>query len=144
MLVPSIFGESLLDDFFDYPEKSFSFRTSNANGLMKTDIKENEKAFEVSIALPGVKKDDIEIELKDEYLTISATSNMKKDEDDKKSNYIRRERYYGSCSRSFYVGDAVTENDIKASYEDGILTLDIPKVEKKPEPEVKKLIPIMG
>ena len=144
MLVPSIFGESLLDDFFDYPEKSFSFRTSNANGLMKTDIKENENAFEVSIALPGVKKDDIEIELKDEYLTISATSNMKKDEKDKKSNYIRRERYYGSCSRSFYVGDAVTENDIKASYEDGILTLDIPKVEKKPEPEVKKLIPIMG
>jgi HSP20 family molecular chaperone IbpA len=144
MLVPSIFGESLLDDFFDYPEKSFSFRTSNANGLMKTDIKENENAFEVSIALPGVKKDDIEIELKDEYLTISATSNMKKDEDDKKSNYIRRERYYGSCSRSFYVGDAVTENDIKASYEDGILTLDIPKVEKKPEPEVKKLIPIKG
>lgn len=144
MLVPSIFGESLLDDFFDYPEKSFSFRTSNANGLMKTDIKENENAFEVSIALPGVKKDDIEIELKDEYLTVSATSNMKKDEEDKKSNYIRRERYYGSCSRSFYVGDAVTENDIKASYEDGILTLDIPKVEKKPEPEVKKLIPIMG
>ena len=144
MLVPSIFGESLLDDFFDYPEKSFSFRTSNANGLMKTDIKENESAFEVSIALPGVKKDDIEIELKDEYLTISATSNLKKDEEDKKSNYNRRERYYGSCSRSFYVGDAVTENDIKASYEDGILTLDIPKVEKKPEPEVKKLIPIMG
>ena len=144
MLVPSIFGESLLDDFFDYPEKSFSFRTSNANGLMKTDIKENENAFEVSIALPGVKKDDIEIELKDEYLTISATSNLKKDEEGKKSNYIRRERYYGSCSRSFYVGDAVTENDIKASYEDGILTLDIPKVEKKPEPEVKKLIPIMG
>ena len=142
MLVPSIFGESLLDDFFDYPEKSFSFRTSNANGLMKTDIKENENAFEVSIALPGVKKDDIEIELKDEYLTITATSNMKKDDEDKKSNYIRRERYYGSCSRSFYVGDAVTENDIKASYEDGILTLDIPKVEKKPEPEVKKLIPI--
>jgi HSP20 family molecular chaperone IbpA len=144
MLVPSIFGESLLDDFFDYPEKSFSFRTSNANGLMKTDIKENEHGFEVSIALPGVKKDDIEIELKDEYLTISATSNMKNDKEDKKSNYIRRERYYGSCSRSFYVGDAVTENDIKASYEDGILTLDIPKVEKKPEPEVKKLIPIMG
>ena len=144
MLVPSIFGESLLDDFFDYPEKSFSFRTSNANGLMKTDIKENENAFEVSIALPGVKKDDIEIELKDEYLTITATSNMKKDDEDKKSNYIRRERYYGSCSRSFYVGDAVTENDIKASYEDGILTLDIPKVEKKPEPEVKKLIPIKG
>ena len=144
MLVPSIFGESLLDDFFDYPEKSFSFRTSNANGLMKTDIKENENAFEVSIALPGVKKDDIEIELKDEYLTITATSNMKKDDEDKKSNYIRRERYYGSCRRSFYVGDAVTENDIKASYEDGILTLDIPKVEKKPEPEVKKLIPIKG
>ena len=144
MLVPSVFGESLLDDFFDYPQKSFSFRTSNANGLMKTDIKENEKAFEISIALPGVKKDDIEIELKDEYLTISATTNQKKDEGDEKSNYIRRERYYGSCSRSFYVGDAVTENDIKASYEDGILTLDIPKIEKKPEPEVKKLIPIMG
>ncbi len=144
MLVPSVFGESLLDDFFDYPQKSFSFRTSNANGLMKTDIKESEKAFEVSIALPGVKKDDIEIELKDEYLTISATTSENKDEKDKKSNYIRRERYFGSCSRSFYVGDAVTEHDIKASYEDGVLTLDIPKVEKKPEPEVKKLIPIMG
>lgn len=144
MLVPSIFGESLLDDFFDYPEKSFSFRTSNANGLMKTDIKEDANAFEVSIALPGVKKDDIEVELKDGYLNVSATAVQKKDEGDEKSNYIRRKRYYGSASRSFYVGESVTENDIKASYEDGILTLDIPKIEKLPEAEEKKLIPIMG
>ena len=144
MLVPSIFGESLLDDFFDYPEKSFSFRTSNANGLMKTDIKESEKAFEVSIALPGVKKEDIEVELKDGYLSVSATTSQKKDEGDEKSNYIRRERYYGTASRSFYVGEAVTEHDIKASYEDGILTLDVPKIEKLPEADEKKLIPIMG
>ena len=144
MLVPSVFGESLLDDFFDYPEKSFSFRTSNANGLMKTDIKENEKAFEVSIALPGVKKEDIEVELKDGYLNVSASTTSKKDEGDEKSNYIRRERYYGTASRSFYVGDVVTQNDIKASYEDGILTLEVPKIEKLPEPEEKHLIPIMG
>lgn len=144
MLVPSIFGESLLDEFFDYPERSFSFRTSNANGLMKTDIKEDEKAFEVSIALPGVKKEDIEVELKDGYLNVSATTASNKEEGDEKSNYIRRERYFGTASRSFYVGDTVTDSDIKASYENGILTLDIPKIEELPKAEEKVLIPIMG
>lgn len=142
MLMPSIFGESLIDDFFDYPERSFSFRTSNANGLMKTDIKEKKDGFELSIALPGVDKDKIQAELKDGYLNVSAVSTQSKEEQDEETHYLRRERYYGSASRSFYVGDAVTQDDIKAKYENGILTIDIPKIEKKPEVEEKKFIQI--
>ena len=144
MLMPSIFGESLIDDFFDYPERSFSFRTSNANGLMKTDIKEKKDAFELTIAIPGVDKDQIQVELKDGYLNVTATSTQSNGEGEEDSNYIRRERYYGSASRSFYVGEDVRDEDISAKYVNGILTLDIAKVEKKPEPEVKKFIPIAG
>ena len=142
MLMPSIFGENLLDDFFDFPFGSNC--TATDSSLMKTDIKEMENGYEVTMNLPGVKKEDVNAELKDGYLTISASSNSNKDEKDEEGRYIRRERYSGSCSRSFYVGDAVTEADIKAKFENGTLTMMIPKKEVQPAVENKKYIAIEG
>ena len=146
MLMPSILSNDFMDDFFGVPRVTGFGRNfdNDFSRMMTTDVKETENGYQVDMNLPGFSKEDIKAELKDGYLTIKAETNQNNDSQDDDGNYIRRERYTGSCSRSFYVGDAVTENDIKASYEDGILTLDIPKVEKKPEPEVKKLIPIMG
>ena len=151
MLMPSIFGENLFDDFFnDFPfyndrdmkkaeRKLYGHRAKN---LMKTDIKETDNGYEVTMNLPGVKKEDVKAELKDGYLTIQASSNTSKDEKDNDGRYIRRERYAGTCSRSFYVGDAVTPEDIKAKFENGTLTLDIPKKDAKPAVEQKKYISI--
>ena len=147
MLMPSIFGENLLDDFFDfdYPRRAVRTPSSSATGLMKTDIKEKDGSFELAVNLPGVKKEDIQAELKDGYLTISATHGSSNDEKDEEGHYIRRERYFGSASRSFYVGEDVTQDDIKARYEDGVLSVEIPKVDpKKPEPEERKYIAIEG
>ena len=142
MLMPSIFGENLLDDFFDFPFGSNY--TATDSSLMKTDIKEMENGYEVTMNLPGVKKEDVTAELKDGCPTISASSNSNKDEKDEEGRYIRRERYSGSCSRSFYVGDAVTEADIKAKFENGTLTMMIPKKEVQPAVENKKYIAIEG
>lgn len=111
---------------------------------MKTDIKDTDQGYEITMNLPGVKKEDVKAELKDGYLTISATSNSNKDEKDNNGRYIRRERYSGSCSRSFYVGDQITEADIKARFENGTLTMQIPKKEEKPAVEDKKYIAIEG
>ena len=110
---------------------------------MKTDVRETENQYELSVDLPGFKKDEIQVELENGYLTISASKGLNKDEKDKKGQYIRQERYAGSMQRSFYVGDAVTQEDIKAKYEDGILRLSIPKKEA-PEVETKKSIAIEG
>ena len=142
MLMPSIFGESLLDDFFDFPFEN-SYRSGRSQ-LMRTDIKETDQGYEVTMNLPGVKKEDVKAELKDGYLTISASSNNSRDEKDDNGRYIRRERYSGSCSRSFYVGDQVTEADIKAKFENGTLTMMIPKKEVQPAVEDKKYIAIEG
>ncbi|MBT9776089.1 Hsp20 family protein [Clostridium sp. MCC353] len=141
MLMPSIFGERLFDDFMDFPFNSYG---TSKNSMMKTDIKDLEGSYELAIDLPGFKKDDITAELKDGYLTINASSNTSKDEKDSNGRYIRRERYSGSCSRSFYVGEAVTKEDIKARFEDGILKLTVPKMENKPAVEEKKYIAIEG
>ncbi|MDO5406615.1 MAG: Hsp20/alpha crystallin family protein [Eubacteriales bacterium] len=141
MLMPSIFGENLFDNFFDYPFRS---QAADTSGLMKTDIKDTDNGYEITMNLPGVKKEDVKAELKDGYMTISAVSNSSKDEKDEKGQYIRRERYSGSCSRSFYVGDGVTEADIKAKFEDGTLKLLVPKKEEKPAVENKKYIAIEG
>ena len=111
---------------------------------MRTDIKDTDGGYEVTMNLPGVKKEDVKAELKDGYLTISASSNNSRDEKDDNGRYIRRERYSGSCSRSFYVGDEVTEADIKAKFENGTLTMMIPKKEAKPAVENKKYIAIEG
>ncbi len=147
MLMPSIFGENLFDDFFDdfrYPRKPARPVKNPEVNIMKTDIKENEKGYDLAIELPGYKKDDMKLELKDGYLTISAEINQDNDEKDEGGNYIRRERYYGRSSRSFYVGEALTEEDIKAKYEDGILKINVPKKEVKPVVDEAKYISIEG
>ena len=137
-MLPSIFNDNLFDDFFDFSAPAYS-----GSELMNTDIKETEKGYELAISLPGVKKEDIKAEVKDGYLMITAAANSKTDEKDKTGKYIRRERYSGSMSRSFYVGDGVSQEDIKAKYENGILRLSVPKKEAKPV-ETKKTIAIEG
>ena len=146
MLMPSIFGENLFNDDwmdFSFPDVDKELYGKHAKNMMKTDVKETEKGYEVAVDLPGFKKDEIQLELNDGYLTISAEKGLDKEEKDKKDKYIRRERYAGSMSRTFYVGESVTENDIHAKYENGILTLDVPKEEAKKVPE-KRYISIEG
>lgn len=136
MFMNSLFGESLFDEFFndfDRPMNALIARPTK-QAVMRTDVKEKDEEFELNIDLPGYKKEDVKAELKDGYLTVSAISKSENEEkeDDK---YLRRERFYGSCSRSFYVGDSVGQNDIKAKFEDGILKLTVPKKEPEiPEP----------
>ena len=148
--MPSIFGENLFDDdWMDFPfEREFWGRqnpayTKNAKNLMKTDIREHDAGYELDIDLPGFKKDEIKAELENGYLTISATKGTSNDEQDKKGKYIRRERYAGTMQRSFYVGEDVTQEDIKAKFEDGILKLSIPKKDAQAV-ETKKTIAIEG
>ena len=132
MLMPSIFGENLFNDDwmdFGFPEVDKALYGKHAGHVMKTDVKETDAGYEVDIDLPGFKKDEISAKLDDGYLTISASKGLDKDEKNKEGKYIRKERYAGAMSRSFYVGGAVTEEDIKAKYEDGILRLSIPKKE---------------
>ena len=148
MLMPSIFGENLFDDdWFDF-DRDFWGRKNplygkNAKNIMKTDIREHDTGYELDVDLPGFKKDEISLELENGYLTVSAAKGLDKDEQDKKGKYIRKERYAGAMQRSFYVGDAVTEEDVKAKFEDGILKLSIPKKDAK-EVETKKTIAIEG
>lgn len=137
--MPSIFGENLFDDFMDFP-----FGGKKINTMMKTDIRDTDSSYELDIDMPGFKKEDIKAQLKDGYLTISASTSANNDEQDKDGRYIRRERYAGSCSRSFYVGEGVKEEDIRAKFENGILKLSIPKVENKPQVEEQKYIAIEG
>ncbi len=159
MLTPSIFGESLFDDWMDdFPfgrdfEKEFEksmFPAKNplygkhAKNLMKTDVRETDDAYEVDIDLPGFKKDEVTAELKDGYITIAASKGLDKDEKDKKTGkYIRKERYAGSMSRSFYVGEDVTQDEISAKFENGILQLKVPKKANKAV-EGKNYIAIEG
>ena len=149
MMLPTIFGENLFDDFMDdaFERNFFGGRNplygKHSKNLMKTDVKETETGYELDIDLPGFKKDEIIAHLEDGYLTVSAAKGVDKDEKDNEGRYIRRERYSGSMTRSFYVGNAVTEEDIKAKYEDGILSLSIPKKDPKAV-EAKKYIAIEG
>ena len=149
MLRPSIFNDNLFDDFFEFP--FFDDRAEkklyghHANNLMKTDIKEHQDGYELEIDLPGFHKDEIQAELKDGYLTISAAKQLNQDEKEKETGkYIRRERYTGSCQRSFYVGEDITEADIKAEFKHGILRLFVPKKEKTPEVEQRRFVSIEG
>ena len=149
MYMPSIFGESLFDNMFPFDEKFFTEKKDplygkNVSRLMKTDVRETEKTYELDIDLPGFKKDEIQMELKDGVLTVSAAKGLDKDEEDKKGNYIRRERYAGSMSRSFYVGKHVTVEDVHPKYESGILSFSVPKAEAKPVEEKKHYISIEG
>ena len=148
MLVPSIFGESLFDDFMDFPfEREFFRRTpvygKTEKNIMKTDVKETDNAYELDIDLPGFKKEEVTAKLENGYLTISATKGANNDEQNKEGKYIRRERYTGTMSRSFYVGEDVQQEDIHAKFEDGILKLTVPKEDPK-KVEEKKDISIEG
>ena len=150
MMMPSIFGENLFDDFMNdfsfptFPNVDKELYGKHAKNLMKTDVKETENAYEIDIDLPGFKKDEIQMELKDGVLTVSAAKGLDKDEEDKKGNYIRKERYAGSMSRSFYVGENVEQEDVKAEFKHGILKLFVPKKEAKPAVEENKYIAIEG
>ena len=154
MLMPSIFGEDMFDEFmrgFPFFDNSAENNVEkklyghNAKNVMKTDIKELEGGYELEIDLPGFTKEEVTAELKDGYLTISAAKGLDKDEQEKETGkYIRRERYAGACQRSFYVGEDVTEQDIKAKFEDGTLKMLVPKAENRPAVEDKKYIPIEG
>ena len=149
MLMPSIFRENLFDDWFDFPELRDLDKTErrlygrHADRLMKTDVHEQDDHYEVDIDLPGFKKDEITLELTDGNLTVSAAKGLDKDEKDQKGRVIRQERYAGAMQRSFYVGENLTEQDIKAAFHDGVLNLVIPKKEAPQVPE-KKTIMIEG
>ena len=146
MLMPSIFGENLFNDDwmdFGFPEVDKALYGKHASHEMKTDVKETDSDYEVDIDLPGFKKDEINVQLDNGYLSISAAKGLDKEEKNKEGKYIRKERYAGAMSRSFYVGDALTQEDIKAKYESGILRLSIPKKEAK-QVETTKRIAIEG
>ena len=146
MLMPSIFGENLFNDDwmnFGFPEVEKALYGKHASHEMKTDVRETDSGYEVDIDLPGFKKDEINIQLDNGYLSISAAKGLDKDEQDKEGKYIRKERYAGSMSRSFYVGNAITQDDIKAKYESGILRLSGPKKAAE-EIESAKRIAIEG
>ena len=152
MLMPSIFGKDMFGDFFTDPwfdEKEFKDMQKKlyghrAKNVMSTDVKEVENGYELEMDLPGFKKDEIKASVENGYLTISAARGLDEDEKDKKSGkYIRRERYAGACERSFYVGEGISQDDIKASFQHGILKLFIPKEPEK-SVEEKKYVAIEG
>ena len=138
-MLPSIFGENLFDDslsdFFDFgrmmPQVSSELYGKHARNLMKTDVRELDGSYELDVDLPGFKKDEVTVDLQDGYLTISAAKALDKDESDQKGKFLRQERCSGSMSRSFYVGDGISEDDIHGKFENGILQLSIPKKEAK-------------
>ena len=140
-MLPSIFGENLFDEFIDDPFERDVFGARNplygkhAKNLMKTDVRETENSYELDVDLPGFKKDEVNVDLKDGYLSISAAKGVDKDQQDKAGKYIRQERYAGACSRSFFVGEAVKPEEVSAKYEDGILKLSVPKAGEKALPK---------
>ena len=140
-MLPSIFGENLFDDFFSdpfgmmIPQGRDPLYGKHAKNLMKTDVRELDGSYELDVDLPGFKKDEVTVDLQDGYLTISAAKALDKDESDQKGKFLRQERYSGSMSRSFYVGDGVEATDISAKYEDGILKISVPKAAQKELPK---------
>ena len=150
-MLPSVFGENLFDDslsdFFGFgrmmPQVGSELYGKHVKNLMKTDVRELDGSYELDVDLPGFKKDEVTLELKDGVLTIQAVKGLDKDETDKKGKYIRQERYAGACSRSFYVGDAVKKEDIHAKFEDGVLHVELPAPQQtKALPENPNLIEI--
>ncbi len=137
MLMPSIFTGDLFDDFFE-PR----YYARNNTNLMKTDVRETEQGYELYVDLPGVKKDELKAELKNGYLTVSATTNQNNDQKDENGKYIRRERYSGTFSRNFYVGENITQDEIKAKFENGTLILNVPKKEQSQVSDERKYISI--
>ena len=148
MLYPSIFNENLFDDLMDFHFPEFrdfenidkKLYGRHAAHVMKTDVHEHEACYEVDIDLPGFKKEEITLNLENGYLVIGAAKGLDKDEKTKKGRLIRQERYAGAMQRSFYVGEHITEEDIKAKFEDGVLKLTVPKREAPKVPEKKTIL----
>ena len=144
-MLPSIFGENLFDDFFSDPFGTRFMQGrdplfgKHGKALMRTDVRETEDSYELDVDLPGFKKDEIDLDLQDGYLTIRAAKGLDKDEQDKRGKYIRQERYAGALSRSFYVGEAVEPDQVTAKFEDGILRLTVPKTAKKELPKTSTI-----
>lgn len=149
MMMPSVLGENLFDYFMEdfgfsvFPDVEKALYGKHTKNMMKTDVKETDAGYEIDIDLPGFKKEEIKMQLDNGYLTVSAEKGLDKEEKNEEGRYVRRERYAGSMSRSFYVGGNVAENDIHPRYENGILTFRIPKEDKKALEE-KKYITIEG
>ena len=139
MFVPTLYHDNIFDDFdnffglMDMPQRRDPLFGKRADRLMRTDVRETETGYELDIDLPGFKKEEISATLKDGYLTISASKGLEHEEKNDKGHYLRRERMSGSCSRSYYVGDGITEKDVQAKFENGILQVSIPKKEVKEE-----------
>lgn len=129
-MLPTIFGENIFDNLMNTFDRDF-FSHWDSSKLMRTDVKENDDSYELKVNLPGLKKEDVRIELNQDYLTISAKAQNANDEKDNSGKYVRRERYYGSYQRQFYLGEGVKQEDIHASMADGVLTLTIPKVDQQ-------------
>lgn len=146
MLAPSIFGENLFDDWFDFPSFAGLGRVENklygdrAGRLMKTDVHEKDGQYDMDIDLPGFKKEDIKVELHDGYLQVSAVKGLNEEEKDEKGKFIRQERYSGSMQRSFYVGDSIKQEEVKAKFEQGVLKLSFPKEGEKKLPEKQPIM----
>ena len=146
MLAPSIFGENLFDDWFDFPGFRGLGRVENklygdrAGRLMKTDVHEKDGQYDMDIDLPGFKKEEIKVELHDGYLQVSAVKGLNEEEKDEKGKLIRQERYSGSMQRSFYVGDSIKQEDVKAKFEQGVLKLSFPKEGEKKLPEKQPIM----
>ena len=144
-MLPSIFGESLFDDWMGFPFRGLESDVDHklygrhAGKVMKTDLKEHEDGYELLVDLPGFKKDQIELQLQNGYLTICATKGVEEEDKDKKGRLVHQERYTGSMTRSFYIGENVSEEDVKASFEDGVLRLDFPKEKPMSLPEKKTI-----
>ena len=139
-MLPVLFGENLFDELFDDAFRPMwdmdrALYGKHARAVMKTDVRETDSGYELDIDLPGFKKDEVKLDLKDGYLTISAAKGLDRDEKDKQGRYIRQERYAGQCSRSFYVGDSIQPADVHAKFEDGILKLTLPKAAQEKLPE---------
>ncbi len=144
--LPTVFGENLMDVFNDFSQSLLRgwdnpehvLYGKNASRMMKTDVKETETGYELDVDLPGFNKEEIKLELENGYLTISAGKSLENKEEEK-GKVLRQERYTGTMSRSFYVGDHLTEEDIKAKYENGVLSLSVPKKEAQKVPEKKTI-----
>ena len=145
-MLPSIFGENLFDDWFrfpampSFPDVDKVLYGKHAAREMKTDVREHDDFYEIDMDLPGFKKDQIKLELEHGYLTVSAAKGLDKDETDKQGTVIRQERYAGAMQRSFFVGETLTEEDIKAKFENGVLSLTVPKAETKKLPEKRVIM----
>ena len=148
-MLPSIFGESLFDDWMGFPFRGFESDVDrrlygkNAQRLMKTDLKEHDGGYELSVDLPGFKKDQIQLQLRNGILTVTAAKGVESEDKNDNGRIVHQERYTGSMSRSFYIGEHLTEEDVKARFEDGVLTLSFPKEEPRKLPE-RKTIQIEG